>query len=554
MNNNYNKWVNYEDLDKKLKEELNSLSDSEILEAFSKDLEFGTGGMRGILGVGTNRMNIYTIRKASYGFSQFLGNKKCVVVCHDNRHYSKEFALETAKVFASNGTTVYLANDLRPTPYLSFAVRYLKADGGVMITASHNPKEYNGYKIYDADGCQLTPEYADKVIENIESIEDYFKIETNKNPELIKYMNSSVDEAYEKMVKSILNNVEISNLNKDFNIIYTPLHGTGSVFAPSILRDLNYNVITVDEEMIHDPNFSSVKSANPEEAPAFINSINYGKKNNAKLLLATDPDADRMGIAVLHNSEYVLLNGNQIATLLVDYLAKFSKNLPKKGYIYTTNVSSELPSKIGEKYGLKTKIVLTGFKYIGEQAKLIENTDESYFFGFEESYGFLVSDQVRDKDAMQACLMISQACAYYNSKGLTLIDALENIYKEFGYYKEGLENIGLKGIEGTKKINEIMEYFRNNNSKINISNIKIIEDYELQKRYNLFNNSIDNIDLPKANVIKYILEDDSWFVLRPSGTEPKIKVYFGVKASTNELALNTLTDLKAKVMEIVKSI
>ena len=542
----YDLWVKQKDLDPKIEEELLKMTDQEKKEAFTNDMEFGTGGMRGILGAGTNRLNIYIIRKATYGFGMWLKEQSdtpSCVIAYDNRHYSKEFASETAKVLASMGIRAYVCKELRPTPYLSFAVRTLHATGGVMITASHNTKEYNGYKIYDNEGCQLVPKLADQVIENINSVDDIFAIETEKNPSLICDVSSDVDSEYIDMVKEI----SLRNDDKNIKVVYTPLHGTGSVFAPRILREQGYDVVCVEEQMVHDPDFSSVSSANPENKQAFDKAIELGKSCNADILLANDPDADRLGIAPLHNGQYVLLTGNQTAAIILKYLLENTKVIPENSYLFTTIVSSTLPSKIAIKNGLKVKEVLTGFKFIGEQAKLIEKTG-NYFFGFEESYGCLVSDKVRDKDAMQASLIASEACNYYKSLGKTLVDVLFEIYEEYGYFIEGIENIVLKGLDGAQKIQKIMDYFRNN--EVPIKGITIKEDYKLQK----VDGAKKTIDLPKSNVIKYILEDESWFILRPSGTEPKLKVYFGVKAQTMNLATARLEEIKNNVLEIISKI
>ena len=542
----YESWINQKDLDPRIEEELLKMTDQEKKEAFTNDMEFGTGGMRGILGAGTNRLNIYIIRKATYGFGLWLkeqSNNPSVVIAYDNRHYSTEFANETAKVFASMGIRAYVCKELRPTPFLSFAVRELHATGGVMITASHNTKEYNGYKIYDADGCQLVPKYADQVIEKINSVTDIFAIETEKNPTLINTVSEDVDAKYIEMVKEI----SLRNDDKNIKIVYTPLHGTGSVFAPTILRQLGYDVICVEEQMIHDPDFSSVSSANPENTQAFDKAIELGKQVNADILLANDPDADRLGIAPLHNGKYVLLTGNQTAAVILKYLLENTKVIPENSYLFTTIVSSTLPAKIAIKNGLKVKEVLTGFKFIGEQAKLIEKTG-NYFFGYEESYGCLVSDKVRDKDAMQASLIASEACNYYKEQGKTLVDVLYDIYEEYGYFIEGIENIVLKGLDGAEKIRNIMDYFRNN--EINIKGIVSKEDYKLQT----VTGSNKKIDLPKSNVIKYILDDESWFILRPSGTEPKLKIYFGVKALTMNLATARLEEIRKNVLEIISKI
>ena len=542
----YESWVSQKNLDPVIEEELLKMTDQEKKEAFTNDMEFGTGGMRGILGAGTNRLNIYIIRKATYGFGLWLlkqsKNPSCVIA-YDNRHYSKEFASETAKVLASMGIRSYVATDLRPTPFLSFAVRELEATGGVMITASHNTKEYNGYKIYDKQGCQLVPRLADEVIEYIKTIDNPFTIETEKNPTLIASIPEEIDSKYISMVKEI----SLRNDEKNIKIVYTPLHGTGSVFAPTILRDLGYDVVCVEEQMIHDPDFSSVTSANPEVKEAFDRAISLGKKVNADILLANDPDADRLGIAPLHNGEYVLLTGNQTAAIVLKYLLENTKVIPENSYVFTTIVSSNLPTKMALKNGLKVKEVLTGFKFIGEQAQLIEKTG-NYFFGFEESYGCLVSDKVRDKDAMQASLIASEACNYYKAQGKTLVDVLYEIYEEYGYHIEGIENIVLKGLDGASKIQQIMDYFRNND--IDFKGIKIKEDYKLQT----VKGSNKIIDLPKSNVIKYILDDESWFILRPSGTEPKLKVYFGVKAQTMNLATKRLEEIKNNVLDIINKI
>ena len=552
---NYQKWANYSDLDLDLKKEMELMDDSKKEECFSHDLEFGTGGMRGILGAGTNRMNIYMVRKASLGFARYLNTKegeKSIVIAHDNRYQSVEFAKETAKVFASMGFKAYLYKEMRPTPTLSFAVRYLKTTGGVMITASHNPKNYNGYKIYDADGCQLIPYEADQVIAEINKITDLFSIETNKNSELITYLDSDIDDAYLEALKTIVIN---KYLKKDFKVVYTPLHGTGSVFAPKLLQWAGYDAVLVDEQMVPDPAFSATKNPNPEDARAFELAIEYGKKNNAKLLLATDPDADRVAIAVLHNGEYQLLTGNQTGALLVNYiLEQRSKlgTLPKEGWLFSTIVSSPLALKIADSYGLKTKSVLTGFKFIGEQAKILETSEGEYVFGSEESCGYLIKDFVRDKDSFQALLMLCEICAYYHEQNKTMVDGLNEIYEKYGFYKEGLKNIVLEGLEGSKKINEIMEYFRNNVVGFNFSNIVAKEDYKLSQRS--VNGLISELTLPKSNVIKYFFEDGSWFVLRPSGTEPKLKVYYGVKGENHTDANKKLEELSTEVLALVNRI
>lgn len=553
-----NLWKNYANLDQELKTELEQMNDKELQEAFTNDLEFGTGGLRGILGAGTNRMNIYIVRKATLGFGRYLAKQddalnKGVVIAHDNRHKSKEFALESAKVLTSLGFSVYLFEDLRPTPELSFGVRYFKAIGGIMITASHNPKEYNGYKIYDSTGCQLVPYMADQVIDEINNISDYFDIETSKNHNLIKYIGKEVDEVYIKEVKKIMLQ---PNLAKNFKVVYTPLHGTGQVFATDVLKSVGYDVTPVMCQMTNDPNFSGVKSSNPENAEAYDEGIELAKEIGADLVLATDPDADRLGIAVKHNNEYVLLNGNQTGSIVLKYILETRKKLgilPDNGYVFTTNVSSTLPVTIAKSYNMNVDITLTGFKFIGEKAREIEGKG-TYIFGFEESYGFLVSDCVRDKDSIQAILMLCEAAAYYKSKNMDLVDALNEIFKEYGYYKEGITNIALKGLEGAAKIQEIMNYFRNTNISLNKFCILAKEDNKLQVKTDLVTKKTTVIKLPKSNVIKYYLNDDMWFVLRPSGTEPKLKVYYGVKGKTSEESALLLQALTKEVLAIIEQI
>lgn len=553
-------WKNNKNLESNLRKELEAMNDAQLQEAFTNDLEFGTGGLRGILGAGTNRMNIYIVAKATLGFGRYLLKQspvacaKGVAISHDNRHQSKEFARISAEVLSSLGFRVFLFEDLRPTPELSFAVRYFHCIGGIMITASHNPKEYNGYKIYDETGCQLVPKAADKVIEEINKIDDYFNIETSKNHELIQYIGKSVDEAYIKEVKKIILR---PNLNKNFKLVYTPLHGTGQVFAPEVLKSVGYDVYPLACQMTNDPDFSGVKTSNPENKEAYDEAIEYAKQIGANIVLATDPDADRLGIAVLHNGEYVLFTGNQTAALILDYILKTRKELntlPKDGYVFTTNVSSTLPIAIAKKYNMNVEITLTGFKFIGEKAHEMEAGKGTYVFGFEESYGCLISDCVRDKDSIQAILMLCETAAYYNEKGMDLVDALNEIYKEYGYYKEGITNISLQGLEGAKKIQRIMDFFRT--TEIALKGFKILakDDVKLGIKHDYVTDKSSKINLPSSNVIKYYLNDNMWFVLRPSGTEPKLKVYYGVKGTSLEDAQNRLDELSKEVLSIVNMI
>jgi len=553
-------WKEFKGLEPNLKKELDAMDDNALKEAFTDDLEFGTGGLRGILGAGTNRMNIYIVAKATLGFGRYLLKQspvaaaRGVAISHDNRHQSVEFARISAEVLSTLGFRVFLFEALRPTPELSYAVRNFKCIGGIMITASHNPKEYNGYKIYDETGCQLVPADADKVIAEIEKIDDYFNIDTSKNHELIYYIGKDVDEKYIADVKKIILR---PNLKKDFKLVYTPLHGTGQVFAPQVLQSVGYDVVPLPCQMTCDPDFSGVKTSNPENKEAYDEAIALAKALGAKIVLATDPDADRLGIAVEHNGEYVLFTGNQTATLVFDYICKTRKELgtlPKDGYMFTTNVSSTLPIAIAKKYGLKVEITLTGFKFIGEKAREMEQTGRgTYVFGFEESYGCLISDCVRDKDSIQAILMLCETTAYYREKGMDLVDALEAIYKEYGYYIEGITNIGLAGLEGKAKIGRIMDYFRTTDIALKGFQILAKDDVKLSvhTEYGKGDDKKSKINLPTSNVIKYYLNDNMWFVLRPSGTEPKLKVYYGVVGKTDAEAKAKLEGLKNEVMSIV---
>ncbi|MFI3252205.1 MAG: phospho-sugar mutase [bacterium] len=551
-------WESNPYLDPKLKEELLKMTDEEAKEAFTNDLEFGTAGIRGILGPGTNRMNYYVVRKATRGFGQYLAKfdnafTKGVVIAHDNRNYSKEFALDSAKVLTKMGFKVYLFKDLRPTPELSFAVRHLGCIGGIMITASHNPKEYNGYKIYDETGCQTLPNEAAKVINEINSIGNYFEVELSDNLDNIIYLDEEIDNVYQQRVKEVILN---ENVNKDFKVVFTPLHGTGQVFACDLLANTGYNVFPYMPQMINDPNFSNVDSSNPEDEKAYTQAIEYAKEIDANLVLATDPDADRLGVVVKHDGEYKLLNGNQTAIIMVEYILRNLKEknkLPENGYVFTTNVSSSLPLKIAEEYGMNTYVSLTGFKFIGEQAKLLEGKG-TYVYGFEESYGCLIKDFVRDKDALQAILMLCEIYGYYNEQNKTLVDALNDIYEQYGYTTEGITSIYHPGMEGAKKIERIVNYFRN--TELELKSIISKEDNLLQVKtfYNKDKITTQNIDLPKSNVIKYIFEDGTNFVVRPSGTEPKLKVYYNIIGKSSSDANKKLQSLKDTVLKMINTI
>ena len=550
-----NKWKDFKGLDKELKEELNTLGEEELFDAFYKDLEFGTGGMRGVLGAGTNRMNIYTIRRANYGYAKYIlmnkMPKKSVVIAYDCRRNSLLFAKESAKVLASFGIKVYLFDKITPTPELSFAVRHLKATGGIVVTASHNPPKYNGYKIYDERGCQLIPELAEIVIGEITKAPDSFDIkvdefETYQKKGLIEYVSSDVDTEYLKKVKSIsLNNLDKSN----FKVVFTSLHGTSAVLGQRLLKEVGYNYIPVKEQMVADSNFSTVASPNPENGEAFTLAIKYAKENDADICVATDPDADRVGLAVKHNGEYILLTGNQTGPILIEYLAKFRK-LEKQNVLFNTIVTSDLGAEIAKSYKIEVVSTLTGFKFIGNEAYKLESTDKEFFFGYEESYGYVVNDFVRDKDSLQALLICCEVACYYKNHGLDLVQVLENIYKKYGYHSEKLVNINLEGEKGAKKISDTLEYFRKN-IKFDIDGLKatIKEDYKLSKRFT--KDKEEELTLPKSNVIKYILDDGSWFVLRPSGTEPKMKVYICTKGKTSLDANSRTKEIENVVLGII---
>ena len=562
--NKIQKWENFKELDPVLKQELEEIKNNEdaLLDAFYTDIAFGTGGLRGILGVGTNRMNIYVVRKSTKGFLNYMFNhypnlkEQGVVISYDCRHNSRRFAEEAAGIIGAMGVKVYVFSSLRATPELSYAVRYLKAAGGIMITASHNPPIYNGYKVYDHEGCQLIPDLADEVINEISKIEDMFNIETKDFNELVeegtvKIIDKEVDEPYLEQVKTVtVNEVEKSNIK----IVYTPLHGTGATHMVNLLEGCGYNVIPVKEQMIPDANFSTLKSPNPEESSAFEYAIKLGEKENADILIATDPDADRMGIAAKNKKgEYVLLTGNQTGAILLNYLAKF-KASNKKRVVFNTIVTSNLAKAICDKYDMELVQTLTGFKFIGEQAALLENSKEKeFFFGYEESYGYVIKDFVRDKDSFQATLLLAEVASFYKALGMTLIDVLDEIFDEYGYYLEGVHNINLAGPAGSARIEKIMRTFQNMElHELAGKEIKVVEDYDKQVRYE--GGALSKLELPKSFVLKYIFEDGGWFVLRPSGTEPKLKIYIAIKGKNADDAHNFINTLKQEILSIIDRI
>ncbi|KIO66629.1 phospho-sugar mutase [Caldifermentibacillus hisashii] len=569
------KWLNNESLDGDLKEQLYKLKEDEksLEELFYKNLEFGTGGMRGEIGPGTNRMNIYTVRKASEGLAQYLlskgeeSAKRGVVISYDSRHMSPEFALEVAKTVGKHGIKSYLFSELRPTPELSFAVRHLGAAAGVMVTASHNPPEYNGYKVYGDDGGQLPPKQADALTNFVNSVEDELSIEVTGKEELLangllQYIGEDIDQIYlENVAKIQLNKEIVEKVGEELKIVFTPLHGTANKLVQEGLKQFGFKNVTVVKEQEHpDPNFSTVKSPNPEEHAAFELAIKYGKEIDADILLGTDPDSDRLGVAVKNaEGEYQVLTGNQTGAIMLHYLLsqKAEKGLlPENGIVLKTIVTSEIGRAIAESFGIPTFDTLTGFKFIGEKIKEYEKTGKhTFLFGYEESYGYLIGDFVRDKDAVQAAIFAAEVAAYYKAQGKSLYDALMEIFEKYSYYKEALSSLTLKGKDGAEQIANILEEFRSNPPK-EIAGIRVtaVEDYKASIRKQLSNGKLNPISLPKSNVLKYFLEDGSWFCVRPSGTEPKCKFYFAVKGSSLNESEQLVNNLQQAVMEKVHHI
>lgn len=552
----YSEWLNSDYFDESFKDELKSISedDNEIMDRFYRFLEFGTGGMRGKIGAGTNRINKYIIRKATQGFANYIKEKYTdnlsIAIAYDSRNQSPEFALESALVMAANGIKAYLYKELRTTPELSFAVREFGAVAGIVVTASHNPPEYNGYKIYDHHGGQLVPEDAARVVDNVDKIEDFNTIKLISEKEaldsgMLEYISDDLDTKYMETVKELLLKKDIIKKHADdLNIVFTPLHGTGGRPVSRLFDELGIkNYFTVKEQMIPDIEFTTVKSPNPEELSAFNKAIEKGEEVNSSLLLATDPDSDRVGVVVKdRDGKYTALNGNQTGALLVNYLLE-NYEVPDKGAIVSTIVSSGIGEVLCNHYGVKFISTLTGFKFIGEQINMFEDTGNyNFIFGYEESYGYLRGTHVRDKDAIITVGLIVEMAAFYHEKGLDLLEKLEEIYSEHGYYKEDLVSKKLEGKDGMEQIASILELFRNADIK-SVAGEKIDQfiDYKFHET-----------SLPKSNVLKYIFEDGSWFAIRPSGTEPKIKFYFSIM-SKDKLALdNKLRSVQEEILKIAK--
>ena len=567
---NYQKWVDFADLPDYLRQDLENMDEKTKEDAFYTNLEFGTAGMRGLIGAGTNRINIYVVRQATEGLARLIeskgGNEKerGVAIAYDSRHFSPEFAFESAAVLAKHGIKSYVFESLRPTPELSFAVRHLNCFAGIMITASHNPAPFNGYKVYGEDGGQMPPHDADALTTYIRAIENPFAVEVadveaEKASGLIEVIGEAVDAEYLKEVKDVnINPTLIEEFGKDMKIVYTPLHGTGEMLARRALAQAGFDSVQVVEaQATADPDFSTVKSPNPESQAAFALAEELGRQVGADVLVATDPDADRVGVEVLQkDGSYLNLSGNQIGAIMAKYILEAHKNagtLPENAALCKSIVSTDLVTKIAESYGATMFNVLTGFKFIAEKIQEFEEKhNHTYMMGFEESFGYLIKPFVRDKDAIQAVLVVAELAAYYRSRGLTLADGIEEIYKEYGYYAEKTISVTLSGVDGAEQIKEIMAKFRNNAPKEwNATAITVVEDFKAQTA-TVADGTVTNLTTPPSDVLKYTLADGSWIAVRPSGTEPKIKFYIAVVGETNEESQAKIANIEAEINAFVK--
>jgi phosphoglucomutase len=568
----YKKWLSDPIFDADTKSELEAIKDNdeEIKDRFYRDLEFGTGGLRGVIGAGTNRMNLYTVRRATQGLSNYIikngTQKQGVAIAFDCRHMSVEFSEAAALVLAANGIKAYLFDSLRPTPELSFALRTLNCTAGIVVTASHNPPEYNGYKVYWADGAQITSPRDHEIIDEVEAVADFGKIKTMSRKEaedkgLLQIIGSEIDDKYIDTIKKLTLNPEIIKEEADdLKIVYTPLHGTGNVPVQRVLRELGYkNVWVVPEQEKPDGDFPTVSYPNPEDANAFKLALALGIKKDADVVLATDPDADRLGVYAKDSKtgEYHSFTGNMSGMLICEYVLSQRQEkglLHKDGVLVKTIVSTNMADKIAAEYNIALREVLTGFKYIGEQIKFMEeNHDGHYEFGFEESYGCLVGTHARDKDAPTAVMMLCEAAAFYKKQGLSLWDQMLNIYEKYGYFRESLQTLTFKGIEGAQKIKSMMENIRSNPpKKLGVNNVKAFRDYEKNTVLDIATGKVSETGLPKSNVLYFDLDDDAWICVRPSGTEPKIKFYIGTKGSSFDSAQEKNKVLTAAFMELAK--
>ncbi|EOB3525848.1 phospho-sugar mutase [Enterococcus faecalis] len=568
----YQQWLNEENIPENLKNELKDLNtDPEKCEdAFYAPLEFGTAGMRGILGAGINRMNIFTVRQATEGLARFMDTqdpetkRRGVAIAYDSRHMSPEFAMEAAKTLAKHDIPSFVFESLRPTPELSFAVRYFKAFAGIMITASHNPAAYNGYKVYGEDGGQMPPADADALTKYVRSIENPLKIDVLSDEEvahsgLINIVGEEVDNAYLKEIKTVTINQELINeMGKELKLVYTPLHGTGKMLGEKALKQAGFEkFVLVPEQAVADPDFTTVKSPNPEEHSAFEYAIRLGEKEGADLLIATDPDADRLGAAVrMPNGDYQVLTGNQLGSIMIHYILEAHQQagtLPQNAAVLKSIVSSELATAIAEKYNTKMFNVLTGFKFIAEKIQQYEEDhSQTFMFGFEESYGYLVKPFVRDKDAIQALVLLAEVAAFYKKQGKTLYDGLQDIFEEFGYFEEKTISVTMSGIEGNGKIKALMAKCREQ-APTEFAGIQVAQTEDFKELTRTFaDGQTEQLQTPPSDVLKYHLEDGSWIAIRPSGTEPKIKFYLATKATSSSEASEKIAAFEAVVNELTK--
>ena len=567
---NFQKWADFADLPDYLRRDLENMDEKTKEDAFYTNLEFGTAGMRGLIGAGTNRINIYVVRQATEGLARLIeskgGNEKerGVAIAYDSRHFSPEFAFESAAVLAKHGIKSYVFESLRPTPELSFAVRHLNCFAGIMITASHNPAPFNGYKVYGEDGGQMPPHDADALTTYIRAIENPFAVEVadveaEKASGLIEVIGEAVDTEYLKEVKDVnINPALIEEFGKDMKIVYTPLHGTGEMLARRALAQAGFDSVQVVEaQATPDPDFSTVKSPNPENQAAFALAEELGRQVDADVLVATDPDADRVGVEVLQkDGSYLNLSGNQIGAIMAKYILEAHKNagtLPENAALCKSIVSTDLVTKIAESYGATMFNVLTGFKFIAEKIQEFEEKhNHTYMMGFEESFGYLIKPFVRDKDAIQAVLVVAELAAYYRSRGLTLADGIEEIYKEYGYYAEKTISVTLSGVDGAEQIKAIMAKFRDNGPKeFNNTAITVVEDFKAQTS-TAADGTVTALTTPPSDVLKYTLADGSWIAVRPSGTEPKIKFYIAVVDESNEESQTKIANIEAEINAFVK--
>ena len=555
----YNYWLNSTNIDEGNKAELEAIKGNynEIKERFFKELEFGTGGLRGVIGAGINRINRYTIRKATQGYAEYIkkaGEDACrrgVVIAHDNRRFSREFCMETAGVLAKNGIRAYIFESLRTTPELSYTVRHLGAFGGIVITASHNPPEYNGYKLYDERGCQFVPAQTDAVLAEIQKIKDPLSVQAisvEEAGDLITVLGDEVDESYYNAVTSVSLNPDVK---KDIKIVYSPQHGTGNIPVRTLLKRLGYDVIPVMEQCDPDPEFSNTKDPNPESAAAYDLALQYAQKYDADIVITNDPDCDRLGVAVKHGGEFIRMTGNQSAAVLLEYILSTRKKqgaLPENGVMFNTVVTSDLGDRICADYGISTEKTLTGFKFIGDKIYQHElANDKTFVFGYEESYGCLIADFVRDKDAVQASVMLCEAAAYYRQQGKTLLDVLDELFERYGYFVDALGTIKFKGLDVQQKTTTLMNAFRNDPPKsvggIAVAEIQDFCSEDMMKK-----------GFPKSNVLKFLFEDGSWVAVRPSGTEPKCKFYYSAVADNLSRAKAKLDELKNAIAEYTNKI